>query len=69
MCSQCANAAVLSHEHLSVPCVRMEIQVAGISRVLAQQLPCCLAERESMKKSVCSGDSTRARVAVAAMRD
>ena len=39
VCSKRANAAVLSHEHLSVPCVRMAIQVAGTSRVLAQQLP------------------------------
>ena len=39
VCLWRASAAVLSHEHLFVPCVRMEIQVAGVSRVLAQQLP------------------------------
>ena len=39
VCLWRSSAAVLSHEHPSVPCARMEIQVAGISRVLAQQLP------------------------------
>ena len=37
VCSWRASAAVLLHEHLCVPNVRMEMQVAGIPLVLAQQ--------------------------------
>ena len=69
MCLWRASAAVLSHDHLSVLCVRMEIQVAGLAGVLAQELLGGLTEHESTKSSVRSRDSTFACVAVDPTRD